>query len=154
MGPTPTRFPRKVASLPRGEQLDRGSDVDFTSAQISACRAETPIWRLVETAGVPPPPRAHVKTMVDGAKVWLYGGTRKGVQSNDLYLLDFGSGTTAPTWSSPLVLGRPPCARFGESAVLMDEAMYVFGGYGNEGAGFVRFNTTHRLLLGGAAEVE
>ena len=86
-------------------------------------------WRFVEVDGVPPTPRAHVKAIPVGDRVWMYGMTRKGLHSNELKLLDFSSGK--PSWSSPIALGEPPCARFGESGVaVVDSNLYIFGGYG------------------------
>ena len=107
-------------------------------------------WRFVEVDGVPPTPRAHVKAIPVGDRVWMYGMTRKGLHSNELKLLDFSSGK--PSWSSPIALGEPPCARFGESGVAVDSNLYIFGGYGNSGNGFMRYDNMHALHIGDARE--
>lgn len=87
-------------------------------------------WDLPVTYGTPPPPReshtAVAYTPPDGQhpKLIIYGGM-SGCRLGDLWQLDIES----MTWSKPMVYGPPPLPRSLHSATLINNKMYVFGGW-------------------------
>lgn len=87
-------------------------------------------WDLPQTYGTPPPPReshtavAYVPTDGRKPKLIIYGGM-SGCRLGDLWQLDIES----MTWSKPIVHGIPPLPRSLHSATLINNKMYVFGGW-------------------------
>ena len=60
-----------------------------------------------------------------GPKIYLFGGRNDNYLCNRLYCFD----TRTLKWSSPNVFGTIPSARDAHSACVIQEAMYIFGGY-------------------------
>ena len=60
-----------------------------------------------------------------GPKIYLFGGRNDNHSCNRLYCFD----TKKLKWSSPNVFGTIPSARDGHSACVIQDAMYIFGGY-------------------------
>lgn len=87
-------------------------------------------WECPVTYGQPPPPReshtavAYVGPDGKNAKLVIYGGM-SGCRLGDLWILDVDS----MTWIRPMVLGVPPLPRSLHSATLINNKMYVFGGW-------------------------
>lgn len=91
-------------------------------------------WSQVETQGMVPTPRSGAKGVACGNSFYLFGGyTRKdGVYYNDLYRFDTASGV----WTKLFCTGEAPSIRTDHTAVLYENAIYIFGGYD----GKTRFN--------------
>lgn len=68
-------------------------------------------WRLVPTAGTPPPPRVSAGVVFDTARrrMIVVGGLNLTQAFNDVWALDLN--TPVPTWSQILPQGTPPAAR-------------------------------------------
>ena len=97
-------------------QQDEDKDVEVRcSARVSAGR--TPGERSLHSCTL------HT---VDGRRiVYLYGGRSKsGGTLDDLHVLDLD----ANVWSSPKIKGNKPAGRYGHSAVVHGESLFVFGG--------------------------
>lgn len=91
-------------------------------------------WSPVDTQGMVPTPRSGAKGVSCGNSFYLFGGyTRKdGVYYNDLYRFD----TTTGIWTKLFCTGDCPSIRTDHTAVIYDNAIYIFGGYD----GKTRFN--------------
>lgn len=84
-------------------------------------------WDLPITYGTPPPPReSHTAVAYPGPspKLIIYGGM-SGCRLGDLWQLDIDS----MTWSKPIIHGPTPLPRSLHSATLINNKMYVFGGW-------------------------
>uniref|UniRef100_A0A2P2I2D6 Host cell factor 2-like n=1 Tax=Hirondellea gigas TaxID=1518452 RepID=A0A2P2I2D6_9CRUS len=86
-------------------------------------------WDIPDTYGVPPPPReSHTAVAYVGKncrpKLVIYGGM-SGLRLGDLWMLDIGS----MTWERPSVGGMAPLPRSLHSATLINNKMFVFGGW-------------------------
>ena len=89
------------------------------------------------SAGRAPSERSlHTCTLqtIEGCRVvYLYGGRSKsGSALDDLHVLDL----EANFWSSPKPKGERPAGRYGHSAVVHGENLYVFGGHSKGQATF------------------
>jgi len=60
-----------------------------------------------------------------GDQIYLFGGRRDDISCNVLFKFD----TNTYTWSQPRVYGEQPGERDGHSACVINNAMYIFGGY-------------------------
>jgi len=60
-----------------------------------------------------------------GKYVYLFGGRNDNYPCNNLYVFD----TQTYKWSRPSVTGDIPAARDGHSSCVIDNNMYIFGGY-------------------------
>ena len=60
-----------------------------------------------------------------GTDIYLFGGRNDEAPCNVVYRFDTKTGT----WSRPSVAGNIPPERDGHSACVIDDSMYVFGGY-------------------------
>ncbi|CAG2178286.1 unnamed protein product, partial [Oppiella nova] len=92
-------------------------------------------WELPQIHGTPPPPReshtavAYVSPDGKSSKLIIYGGM-SGCRLGDLWLLDIESMTwTKPIVDGIVVYGIPPLPRSLHSATLINQRMYVFGGW-------------------------
>lgn len=86
-------------------------------------------WDLPICYGTPPPPReSHTAVAYEGPdgkkKLIIYGGM-SGCRLGDLWQLDLDS----MTWSKPFIDGPSPLPRSLHSATLINNKMYVFGGW-------------------------
>lgn len=79
--------------------------------------------------------------VANGHKIYLFGGRNDNHSCNRLYCFD----TKTLKWSSPNVFGTIPSARDGHSACVIQDAMYIFGGYSE--ASFSYTPTVFRLDL-------
>eukprot|EP01083_Nonionella_stella_P202929 740875_1 len=80
----------------------------------------------------PSPRCGHSATLVDGSRIFIFGGGKddSGHNSfNDLHILD----TDSLTWSSPTTTGPSPSSRIFHSATLIGRKVYVFGGKNQSG---------------------
>ena len=62
---------------------------------------------------------------VYGRKIYLFGGRNDNYPCNILYVFD----TQTYKWSRPTVTGDIPAARDGHSSCVIEDCMYIFGGY-------------------------
>ena len=60
-----------------------------------------------------------------GTDIYLFGGRNDEAPCNVVYRFDTKTGT----WSRPVVAGNIPPERDGHSACVINDSMYVFGGY-------------------------
>jgi len=86
-------------------------------------------WDCPHTRGTPPPPReSHTAVAYtppgQKPKLIIYGGM-SGCRLGDLWQLDIET----MTWSKPFVYGQAPLPRSLHSATLINNKMYVFGGW-------------------------
>ncbi|XP_002731257.1 kelch domain-containing protein 3-like [Saccoglossus kowalevskii] len=81
----------------------------------------------------------HTVVAIDDI-VYLWGGRNDSVGAcNKLFCYDTGQNM----WCCPKVIGDIPAARDGHSACVIDNCMYIFGGYEDESECFS--NTVHKL---------
>nr|CAG4708822.1 unnamed protein product [Naegleria fowleri] len=69
----------------------------------------------------------HTANVVDGTKIYVFGGTDGSKYYNDLVVID----TETNTWVREKTNGPRPQPRYGHSCVLYNNSLYVFGG-GND----------------------
>ncbi|XP_026187799.1 host cell factor 1b isoform X2 [Mastacembelus armatus] len=84
-------------------------------------------WEIPVTLGQPPPPReSHTTVVTSGhrARLIIYGGM-SGCRLGDLWVLNIDS----LTWSKPTLSGTAPLPRSLHSATIINNKMYVFGGW-------------------------
>ncbi|XP_038154355.1 host cell factor 1b [Cyprinodon tularosa] len=85
-------------------------------------------WEIPPTSGPPPPPReSHTAVMTTKggvSRLIIYGGMN-GCRLGDLWVLDLES----LVWSQPALSGTPPLPRSLHSATVINNKMYVFGGW-------------------------
>ncbi|KAL1496648.1 hypothetical protein AB1Y20_014249 [Prymnesium parvum] len=110
------------------------------SPSLKAFNVASARWEVPSTAGTPPAARwAHSATAVDSSRLLVFGGegVLPGQYFNDLYLFDAKNEMWSPLHPKPDGSnGRTlPEPRMGHSACLIDGAVYVFGGYGQERRG-------------------
>lgn len=84
-------------------------------------------WTLVDPVGKKQPPGRHSHCAVVYQNcMWVFGGISDGKQMEDLWYFDF----TKNSWF--LVPSTPknwPASRWGHTAVVYSDEMYIFGGY-------------------------
>ncbi|KAI1290869.1 Host cell factor 1 [Halotydeus destructor] len=102
-------------------------------------------WDQPVVHGQPPPPReSHTAVAYEsstGKRLIIYGGM-SGCRLGDLWQLDMES----MTWSKPILYGPQPLPRSLHSATLINNKMYVFGGWVP-----LVVDSESRIGLGGAA---
>ncbi|XP_058498973.1 host cell factor 1b isoform X1 [Solea solea] len=85
-------------------------------------------WEIPVTSGQPPPPReSHTAVVTSGRaanRLIIYGGM-SGCRLGDLWVLDIDS----MTWTKPALSGTAPLPRSLHSATVINNKMYVFGGW-------------------------
>jgi len=88
-------------------------------------------WRLIETTGLVPTPReSHSAVLYHDKKcnkkfLVIYGGMNGVNRLGDVYFLDVAS----MNWISPRTFGITPMARSLHSAAVINDKMYIFGGW-------------------------
>ena len=60
-----------------------------------------------------------------GHKIYLFGGRNDNFPCNTLYVFD----TETYQWSRPKITGNVPAPRDGHSSCVINDCMYIFGGY-------------------------
>ena len=82
-----------------------------------------------------------------GKYIYLFGGRNDNFPCNTLFVFD----TQSYKWSRPSVTGDIPAARDGHSSCVIDNCMYIFGGYEETnyqfGLDVYRFIFTFEILL-------
>ena len=68
---------------------------------------------------------ALLQVCAHGTDIYLFGGRNDEAPCNVVYRFDTKTGT----WSRPSVAGNIPPERDGHSACVINDSMYVFGGY-------------------------
>ncbi|XP_072305508.1 host cell factor 1-like isoform X1 [Eucyclogobius newberryi] len=85
-------------------------------------------WDIPSTSGRPPPPReSHTAVVTSGKtgnRLIIYGGM-SGCRLGDLWVLDIDS----LSWTKPSIGGTAPLPRSLHSATIINNKMYVFGGW-------------------------
>lgn len=86
------------------------------------------VWPKKDTKGVKPSPRYLHTAVVYKDRMYVFGGYETdsyAIWKNDLYEFDFKNRCFMPVNDS----GDKPTPRFNHSAVVIDDCMYVFGGW-------------------------
>lgn len=100
--------------------FNRGTELTDT---LDIYDLETGVWSTGAELGVP---LAGHKALVDGGRMWIWGGSkRNGSYSNDLYIYDF----RANTWIKGPSGGTP---RKYHAAAYKDGILYFYGGWNGE----------------------
>eukprot|EP01130_Rhizamoeba_saxonica_P013053 TRINITY_DN5536_c3_g1_i2.p1 TRINITY_DN5536_c3_g1~~TRINITY_DN5536_c3_g1_i2.p1 ORF type:complete len:456 (-),score=109.47 TRINITY_DN5536_c3_g1_i2:227-1594(-) len=88
----------------------------------------TRCWEFIVTNGKIPEKRSHHTATLIGNRLIVFGGiSEQGQRLNDLHVLDLDT----LTWDQPVIRGVEPRPRLGHSsAVLNDNVLVIFGGYG------------------------
>lgn len=104
-----------------------GTDETTRRNDLYSYDIQSNLWVQVDTNGMVPTPRSGAKSIACGASFYLFGGyTRKdGTYYNDLYRFD----TALNTWNKLFCSGEIPSIRTDHTAVLYENAIYIFGGY-------------------------
>ena len=79
----------------------------------------------VHIATLPLTNHAFCQVCAHGTDIYLFGGRNDEAPCNIVYRFDTKTGT----WSRPNVMGNIPPERDGHSACVIEDSMYVFGGY-------------------------
>ncbi|KAH7103692.1 galactose oxidase [Auriculariales sp. MPI-PUGE-AT-0066] len=102
-----------------------GCDAVGCSADVYVLDTETFAWSAPELAGEAPPPcRAHSATLVDGKRIFVFGGGAASEYYDSLWVLD----THLRSWARIEVEGPKPTQRRAHTAVLYKGKIVVFGG--------------------------
>jgi len=126
-------------------------------------------WEGVSVRGTPPCGRYGHTASVVGHKIFVFGGFDGNSQLNDVHVLEHReteglinlpetnpsfSPLQLPTtaeegvayvWTQPYITGRAPCGRYGHTASVVANKIYIFGG--NAGTN-MRLNDLHVLDTG------
>jgi N-acetylneuraminic acid mutarotase len=88
---------------------------------------ETFRWAKLDMGDQPaPPPRArHTATVIGEGKILVFGGLDRRKRYNDVWVLD----TMQKTWTCVVPEGKAPSPRAHHSATLVDNVLWVLGGY-------------------------
>jgi len=94
-------------------------------------------WFAPVVSGVGPTPReGHSATLV-ADNIYVFGGSSEQGYMNDLYVLAVGEQSAGEqmrmAWGTVDVSGRAPSPREGHSATAVNERIFVFGGFTEEG---------------------
>lgn len=94
-------------------------------------------WLAPVVSGVGPTPReGHTATLV-ADNIYVFGGSSEQGYMNDLYVLAVGEQSAGEqmrmAWGTVDVSGRAPPPREGHSATAVNERIFVFGGFTEEG---------------------
>lgn len=102
-----------------------GCDNEGCSRDVYVLDTETFAWSAPDLAGdAPPPCRAHSATLVDGKRIFIFGGGAASEYYDTLWILD----THLRRWSQVVVEGPRPSRRRAHTAVLFKGRIIVFGG--------------------------
>ncbi|CAD8073051.1 unnamed protein product [Paramecium primaurelia] len=83
-------------------------------------------WAQVDTTGQKPQGRLQHSSVIYDHKIYVFGGEPdRSHQLNDLYQLDIGNNV----WTRLQPKGSTPSPRVSASAVMMNNKIYLFGGY-------------------------
>ncbi|EJD43628.1 galactose oxidase [Auricularia subglabra TFB-10046 SS5] len=102
-----------------------GCDEHGCSRDVYCLDIETFQWSHPDLAGDwPVPCRAHTATLVDGKRIFVFGGGANADYYDSLYILD----TAQRKWSQVTVPGPKPIQRRAHTAVYYKGRIWVFGG--------------------------
>lgn len=93
-----------------------------------------------------PPPRWRHSAVLHGKKIVIFGGFSAEKRMNDLWIFNTDLRVWEQKHPQGLWEGLPQC-RGAHTATLVQDKMYVFGGYGGNGYGRTDFNDLHALDL-------
>ncbi|GAX29211.1 ankyrin repeat and BTB/POZ domain-containing protein 2 [Fistulifera solaris] len=93
---------------------------------LHALHVDTLTWRLVETNGEAPQPRANHSSAMLEHELCLFGGWNGTERLNDIHILD----TRTSTWTRPRVGGVLPHPRAGMTLTALRGRLLLFGGSG------------------------
>ena len=92
-------------------------------------------WRIPQTFGTEPEPRAHHATTVIAHKVWLYGGND--TDGDDIYDELFQLDMTSLTWTEIHIWGfKPPCRDNCSLIAITERHLVLHGGQAGSGECF------------------
>jgi len=87
------------------------------------------VWETVRTSGDDPPARTDHSCVVQNNRMLVFGGFDGRVRFQDLQMLDLEQ----HRWEQPPEAGAmatpPPMGRFGHTAVIYNNSMFIFGGW-------------------------
>lgn len=87
-------------------------------------------WKKINCKGTIPSPRyGHSATVIDGSKIYIFGGTNGHEYFKDLYIYC----TETNTWTRVKTQKQGPSERSGHTAVAYGTKIYVFGGGNDKG---------------------
>ncbi|XP_027055709.1 kelch domain-containing protein 3 isoform X1 [Pocillopora verrucosa] len=116
-----------------GEEYNQIVNIDVHVFDTVQCRWMKPPPVSCECKGCVPYMRYGHSASAMGDLVYIFGGRNDTHGAcNILYCFD----TRSLTWSKPKVNGKPPAARDGHSACVIESRIYIFGGYEEEGECF------------------
>eukprot|EP00054_Salpingoeca_dolichothecata_P005655 m.35601 g.35601 ORF g.35601 m.35601 type:complete len:175 (-) comp15781_c1_seq1:354-878(-) len=83
-------------------------------------------WSLQQVSGQPPPPRYDHACVVRHGRpeIYIFGGSQENHPLNDVHILN----TDTWTWHTPKVTGLPPEPRAIQTAPVVNDTLYLFGG--------------------------
>ncbi len=87
-------------------------------------------WAAISPTGSAPSMRYHHSAVAISGKMYIFGGATGLTDYNDLTVFDPNAGSTG-SWTTLSPSGTAPSARFGHSAVVINNKMYLFGGFGS-----------------------
>eukprot|EP00961_Rhodomonas_salina_P015466 207669-Rhodomonas_salina.5 len=111
-----------------------------------------PSWSALSCEGKVPEGRwRHTATILGEAAVMIFGGIgAHNKRYNDCWVLDVSGDT--PVWVEQATSGNRPCPRAHHSATMVEDHLYVFGGYGGHGQRRAFYNDVHLLKTAGEDE--
>jgi len=130
-GPGPRRAAQAVLDGTRERLvLFGGTDGTYRDDLWELSLRGEPAWRRVSVGATPPARAGHAMTVAGSATAWLFGGSAKGAERNDLWSLDLAT----LTWTEVMPDGcGPPCpAPRGGATLVADprnDRLVLFGGH-------------------------
>lgn len=93
--------------------------------EVAVLGVDSQVWEKPSSARTVMPHHSHNATVVGRTKIFVFGGVRNDVASNEVAVLN----TDTMKWSAPVIKGiiRPP-ARHGHACACIREKVFVFGG--------------------------
>ncbi|KAG2374913.1 hypothetical protein C9374_010287 [Naegleria lovaniensis] len=89
-------------------------------------------WKKVEVQGVLPHKRSSHSAVIYKNHLVIFGGDKGNELLNDIWILDLAKEAEDMRWKKIVSKNTPPKPRYAHNAVIMNEKMILFGGYGGE----------------------
>ena len=103
-----------------------GNDSASRMDQVHVLDVDSMRWSVLPPEGDAPVKRsAHSSALVDGSRMFVFGGWDGNTELGDLGCFDLRT----KRWSKPACTGEPPVARHFHNTVFLGRRMYIFGGY-------------------------
>ena len=143
--PIETRLGQSISILQHNAYIFGGNYIDGTvitgEDSILVCNLCTFVWRREGNENAPS--RKYHSSVFYNDEIIIFGGMRNKECLNDMHAYN----TLSRTWRKIKYENEPALPRYGHSMSILEEVLYIFGGYCFDGKKYFYTNSTYSFNL-------